>query len=194
MISHAIEQGSFQKEPFPYYVSAQALTEEASVSLLNWLESDAPWQLVETEFYEQYEFSFLNIGLPPTVATLLDRHNIQRIKEFVQTTFDVTLSDRIEMTAHKLLAGQRIRLHNDFIPGEETHRVLVQLNRGWDDANGGLLIFFNSNDPADIHRVLRPVHNSCAAFEISPDSNHAVTTIHGGERFTLVYSFYKSLL
>jgi Rps23 Pro-64 3,4-dihydroxylase Tpa1-like proline 4-hydroxylase len=193
LISDSIDKGSYQKAPFPYYISTEALTKEAGDSLLGWLESDAPWQLVEAGFYEQYEFSFFSVNLPSNIATLIEKRNLERVKGLVQEAFGVVLSDRIDVTAHKLLKGQRIRLHNDYIPGEETHRVLVQLNRGWDDANGGLLMFFNSSDPADIHRVLRPNHNSCVAFEISPNSNHAVTTIHGGERFTLVYSFYKSL-
>ena len=193
MISDAIEKGSYQKAPFPYYISEEALTKETGDSLLGWFESDAPWQLVETGFYEQYEFSFFSVDIPSSIAALIDKRNLERVKGLVQDAFGVVLSDRIDVTAHKLLPGQRIRLHNDYIPGEETHRVLVQLNRGWDDENGGLLMFFNSSDPADIHRVLRPSHNSCVAFEVSPDSNHAVTTIHGGERFTLVFSFYKSL-
>jgi len=193
LISDVIDKGSYQSTPFPYYISEEALTKEASESLLGWLESDAPWQLVETGFYEQYEFSFFSMDLPSSIAALIDKPNLESVKGLVQDAFGVALSDRIDVTAHKLLPGQRIRLHNDYIPEAETHRVLVQLNRGWDDENGGLLMFFNSSDPADIHRVLRPSHNSCVAFEISPDSNHAVTTIHGGERFTLVYSFYKSL-
>lgn len=192
MISDAIDKGSYQSTPFPYYISEEALTKEAGDSLLDWFGSDAPWQLVETEFYEQYEFSFFSVDLPSIIAAIIDKPNLERVKGLVQDEFGVVLSDRMDVTAHKLLPGQRIRLHNDYIPDAETHRVLVQLNRGWDDGNGGLLMFFNSNDPADIHRVLRPSHNSCVAFEISPDSNHAVTTIHGGERFTLVYSFYKS--
>jgi Rps23 Pro-64 3,4-dihydroxylase Tpa1-like proline 4-hydroxylase len=193
LIADAIAKGSYQKAPFPYYISEEALTKKAGDSLLDWFGSDAPWKLVETGFYEQYEFSFFSADLPSIIAALIDRPNLERVKGLVQDTFGVVLSDRMDVTAHKLLPGQRIRLHNDYIPGEETHRVLVQLNRGWDDENGGLLMFFNSSDPADIHKVLRPNHNSCTAFEISPDSNHAVTTIHGGERFTLVYSFYKSL-
>ncbi len=74
--------------------------------------------------------------------------------------------------------------------GEATHRVLVQLNRGWRDDQGGFLMFFNSGDPADVHRVFSPTHDSVVGFAISEDSHHAVSTIHGGERFTLVFSFY----
>jgi hypothetical protein len=55
---------------------------------------------------------------------------------------------------------------------------------------GGFLLFFNRADPADVHRIFLPIHNSLVGFAISPDSNHAVSTIHDGERFTLVYSFY----
>ena len=86
--------------------------------------------------------------------------------------------------------GQRIRLHNDFIAGAETHRLMIQLNQGWKDENGGFLLFFNSADASDLHKVFRPVHNSAVGFAISPESYHAVSTLHAGERFTLVYSFY----
>ena len=51
-------------------------------------------------------------------------------------------------------------------------------------------MFFNSEDPSDMHRVISPVHDSVVGFAISEDSNHAVSTIHGGERFTIVFSFY----
>ena len=101
------------------------------------------------------------------------------------------MSERIDITAHQLVPGQRIRLHNDFIPGYETHRLLIQLNQGWDVANGGLLMFFNSADPADIHKIFLPLHNSAVVFAISASSYHAVTPLSGGERFTLVYSFYE---
>jgi Rps23 Pro-64 3,4-dihydroxylase Tpa1-like proline 4-hydroxylase len=113
------------------------------------------------------------------------------IKQFEELFF-VKLTDQVDVTAHKLIKGHTIRLHNDFIPGQETHRLLIQLNRNWKDENGGFLLFFNSSDPQDIHRVIRPIHNSSAGFAISPKSNHAVSTIHDGERYTLVYSFYAT--
>ena len=94
-----------------------------------------------------------------------------------------------EVTAHKLLPGQTIRVHNDHRPRGETHRLLVQLNRGWDDEQGGLLLLFGSAAADDVRRILRPTHRSATAFEISPKSFHAVSTIRRGERYTLVYSF-----
>ena len=177
-------------KPFDYFVSPQALRDDLSTRLLNWLEGEAPWRLVETAFYEQYEFSFWDVNLPPGLLVFLEPILLSGLKTKVEDLFKVQLGNDIDVAAHKLIPGQRIRIHNDFIDGEKTYRLLIQLNRGCKDDDGGLLLLFNSSDPADIHKALRPIHNSAIGFVVSPISNHAVSTIHGGERFTLVYSFY----
>jgi len=192
VIASEIAKGNFFDSPFPYFIAGKGLTDEASMLLLDWFQSEAPWNLVEAEFYEQYEFNLHEVNLPVAVKPVLQICSLLRIKNFVEATFKVQLTDRIDLTAHKLLLGQKIRIHNDFIPGAETHRVLIQLNRGWNDANGGLLMFFNSEEASDIHRAFRPLHNSCVAFAISERSFHAVSTIRASERYTLVYSFYES--
>lgn len=177
-------------EPFSYAVSARAFDDVVSAAILAWLESGAPWKLVETDFYEQFEFNFLDAEVPAGLTFLREQAFIESLASEIGKLFGVSLSDRVDATAHRLLPGQRIRIHNDFISEAETHRLLIQLNRGWEDGDGGFLLFFNSPDPADVHKVFRPIHNSAIAFAISPDSHHAVTTVHGGERYTLVYSFY----
>jgi Rps23 Pro-64 3,4-dihydroxylase Tpa1-like proline 4-hydroxylase len=176
--------------PFQYFISPEAFTADVSQIILEWLETDGPWRLVETDFYEQFEFSFWDVQLPPHLSFLQDQNLLDDLKTKVASLFRVEFSERVDFTAHKLIPGQRIRIHNDFILGRETHRLLIQLNRNWRDEHGGLLLFFNSSDPADIHKIFRPFHNSLVGFAISPASHHAVSTIHGGERFTLVYSFY----
>jgi Rps23 Pro-64 3,4-dihydroxylase Tpa1-like proline 4-hydroxylase len=176
--------------PFDYFVSPEALDENLSTRALSWLETEAPWKLVETDFYEQYEFSFWDIELPRQLEVLRDSTFLNSLKEQVGNLFTLELGDDIDVAAHKLIPGQRIRLHNDFISGHETARLLIQLNRDWHDKNGGLLLFFNSGDPVDVHKAFRPIHNTAVGFAVSPTSNHAVTTIHSAERFTLVYSFY----
>src|SRR5262249_17349850 len=155
-----------------------------------WLETEAPWALVRADFYEQYEFSLAEVSLPSHLGFLTRRPFLDDLRSKVECIFGVQLGEEIDCTFHKLIPGQRIRIHNDFIPGRETHRVLVQLNRGWHDDQGGFLMFFYSQDPAEIHRIFSPAHDSVVGFAISEDSNHAVSTIHGGERFTLVFSFY----
>src|SRR5262245_26627313 len=164
-------------EPFPYLVSPEALNPEVSLTVLTWFEAHAPWKLVETDFYEQFEFNLWDVQLPANLAFVRASSFIAAIKKRMAERFDAHLSDRLDITAHKLVPGQRIRLHNDFIPGAETHRLLIQLNRSWQDDNGGLLLFFNSADPTDIHKIFSPVHNSAVGFAITATSYHAWSTI-----------------
>lgn len=177
-------------EPFQYFTAVEGFSEGVSSAILEWLETEAPWELVEADFYEQYEFSLSGVSPPPHLEFLTGKPFLDDLRSKVEQIFDAQLGNRIDCTFHKLVPGQRIRIHNDFIPGEETHRVLVQLNRGWHDDQGGFLMFFNSQDPSDLHKVFSPVHDSVVGFAISEDSNHAVSTTYGGERFTLVFSFY----
>jgi Rps23 Pro-64 3,4-dihydroxylase Tpa1-like proline 4-hydroxylase len=180
------------REPFTYGIVQRALKNEDSEALLKWLETDAPWQLRIASFYEQYEFSILDAELPNSLNLLFSFKSIAALRQNIEKTFETELDDKVDITVHKLVRGQRIRIHNDYIPGQETHRLLIQLNRGWSDSNGGALIFFNSQNADDIHRIFRPLHNTGVLFEISPKSLHAVSPIEGGERYTLVFSFYNN--
>lgn len=177
-------------KPFPYFTATEGFGKDVSSAILERLESEASWELSETDFYEQYELSLSRGQTPPHLGFLTARRFLDDLRAKVERIFGVLLEDRVDCTVHKLIPGQRIRIHNDFIPGEETHRVLVQLNRGWQDDQGGFLMLFSSQDAADVHRVFSPVHDSVVGFAISEASNHAVSMIYGGERFTLVFSFY----
>lgn len=178
-------------EPFRYFLSTEALDPCVTNHILSWFETNAPWKLVVADFYEQFEFSLRDVGIPTGLSFLRDTSFLGAIRRRVGDLFGVNLREGVNITAHKLVPGQRIRLHNDFIPGAETHRLLIQFNRGWNDENGGFLLFFNSANPADIHKIFRLVHNSAVGFAITATSYHAVSTLHAGERFTLVYSFYE---
>lgn len=177
-------------QPFPHFVSPVAFADEIGESTLDWLESNPPWKLVETDFYEQFEFSFWEVTLPSAISFLMDQSFLAAIKSQMEQQFNVRLSESFDFTAHKLIPGQTIRIHNDFIPGQETHRLLIQLNRKWRDSDGGYLLFFDGPRAEDLSKIFRPTHNSAIGFEISRESNHAVSTVHRGERFTLVFSFY----
>jgi len=176
--------------PFEFFVSPEALGDHLSTRILDWLETKAPWSLVVTDFYEQYEFSLWDVEVPSQLRVLLEPSFLSELKRKVADLFEAELTNDIDVAAHKLIPGQRIRIHNDLISGEKTYRLLIQLNRDCKDEDGGLLLIFNSSDPAHIHKAFRPIHNSAIGFVVSHRSNHAVSTIHGGERFTLVYSFY----
>lgn len=177
--------------PFPHALQEQAISETDSQVILNWFETSAPWRLKVAEFYQQYEFSFHDMQLPEQIAKIFSKAAVSMLRNNIESSFEVELSDKVDITAHKLIGSQVIKIHNDFIPGQESHRALIQLNRGWAEENGGILMLFANNNPESLHSAFLPLHNTAFAFEISPSSFHAVSTINSGERFTVVFSFYK---
>jgi Rps23 Pro-64 3,4-dihydroxylase Tpa1-like proline 4-hydroxylase len=176
--------------PFPHASVPAILASKESSLALSWLRSEAPWELRIESFYEQYEFSLLSAEVPVKLRGLISSSFVDELREFLQAS--VGAPDElalVDISAHKLVSGQTIRIHNDFIGAEETHRVLVQLNDGWNAQNGGILMLFGSHRPEDVTATILPLHGSGFVFEISSRSFHAVSTIKSGERFTLVYTF-----
>ena len=164
--------------------------QELISSSLTWLESEARWKLVQADFYEQYELCWTEDRLPTALSLLTGSTFLEAMREEVGDLFNRTFAPTVEWSIHKLMSGQRIRIHNDLLTGGETHRAILHLNRGWSISRGGFLMLFNSADPADVHRVLMPLAGSVVGFEISEKSNHAVSMVLDGERFAVVYSFY----
>lgn len=178
--------------PFSHAVAPRLLDDETAATALEWFENGAPWSLKFASFYEQYECNLHEGDLPERITPLVGSEFVSELVRHMLNPISDSDLELTEVNAHKLIGGQTIRVHNDYIEGEETHRVLVQLNRGWSDANGGMLMLFAGPRAEDVARVVRPTHASAISFEISPKSFHAVSTIHSGERFTLVYSFKRS--
>ena len=188
-MSLALIEAQVRTVPFAHATHAAPLPAELCEAALSWMESVAPWRLRVASFYEQWELHLSSDDLPAALQPLLAAETVDALQRLMLVPFaDVPLT-LTEISAHKLLPGQTIRVHNDHRPKGETHRLLLQLNRGWDDEQGGLLLLFGSGAADDVRRVLRPTHCSAFAFEISPQSFHAVSTIKRGERYTLVYSF-----
>jgi hypothetical protein len=175
--------------PYPHTTSIYALPASEAGRTLDWMRSEAPWRLKVASFYEQWELPIDSKILPPNLHHLSEPAFVELLVEKLLRPITSKALTLVEITAHKLVIGQTIRIHNDFIEGGETHRLLIQFNTGWQDEQGGMLLLFGSASSKDVRRILRPVHGSGLAFEISPSSFHGVSTIHKGERFTLVYSF-----
>jgi Rps23 Pro-64 3,4-dihydroxylase Tpa1-like proline 4-hydroxylase len=176
--------------PFPTIRVPAVLPTILADDVLRWFENGAPWSLKETEFYEQYEFSLLGTLLPPAAACLASGEFASSIASELRDRLNV--NGRLEITeiaAHRLSPQQTIKMHNDYLSGEETHRLLIHLNAGWTAEMGGLLMLFAGERPEDVTDIIRPVHRSGFAFEISPHSYHAVSTIRSGDRYTVVYTF-----
>ena len=178
------------KHPFPYFIATAILDEDFVSSLLSWFEVAASWKLVETDFYEQHELDGSGDELQTPLAFLTNQGFLEKVRQEAGDLFGLSFSHQVEWAVHKLLPGQRIRIHNDLLTGGETHRVILHINRRWNLSQGGFLMFFNSPNPADIHRVLMPLNGSLVGFEISEKSSHAVSLVLDGERFAIVYSLY----
>lgn len=178
-----------QNTPFPHFSAISVLNNQLEVKLYNWFQSTAEWNLVETDFYEQYEFSLLNIDLPEDLKCLIESDFLNIIENQFTKSFNVEGFKLVDVVAHKLVNSQHIGVHNDFINGEETHRMLIQINPNWKEENGGYLLLFNSSDSKDMAKVVSPINNTAFGFEISKKSNHAVSKIYDFTRFTIVYTF-----
>ena len=185
----ALSLADLRREPFPYALFDSVFPFATVDSLLKWLENTELWKFVKTEFYEQYEFGLDHVPLPLIAQFLIDPAFKSVLRDRMEELFEVPLSPCVGVLAHKLVSGQRIGMHNDMRCGGESHRLTVQLNRGLTEGDGGYFMLFNSSDVWDIHRILKPVHNSALAFAISEKSHHAVTVQHRATRFTLVFSF-----
>lgn len=185
----AVHKADLRTEPFPHVTHPAPLPAMLCAAALTWMETTAPWRLRIASFYEQWELHLEPSVLPVELTAILATETIDRLRTEILTPLTNARLSLTEITAHKLVPGQTIRVHNDYLDGGESHRLLIQLNRGWDDAQGGLLMLFGSASPEDVRRILRPVNRSAMAFQISPQSFHAVSTIRQGHRYTLVYSF-----
>jgi Rps23 Pro-64 3,4-dihydroxylase Tpa1-like proline 4-hydroxylase len=178
-------------EPFPHLSAPGILSDNVADQVLGWLREQAPWRLRIAEFYEQYEFSLLSDSVPEAFRPLTAPRFFKAVTESLQSVFGLAAKlGIVDVSAHRLVPGQTIRIHNDHTGGgAETHRLLIQLNRGWRPEDGGLLVLFGSHAPEDVRRVIVPKHGDGLAFEISSRSFHAVSQVKQGERYTLVYSF-----
>lgn len=185
-----LSNARLEMAPFPFSVLPEALCSEVEQSTLSWFECAAPWNLTEESFYSQHEFDMRDVELPSGVAQLAAHTTIAEMRDLISELFNRRLRAAVDITAHRLTKGQRIRIHNDHLKGGETHRLIVQLNRGWSAGDGGYLMLFGGGEPEDVRVVLAPLSRQAVIFEISRRSHHAVSEVARGERYSIVYSFH----
>jgi Rps23 Pro-64 3,4-dihydroxylase Tpa1-like proline 4-hydroxylase len=174
--------------PYPHIVSPRFYTEAFAETLLDWLESLQDWHLKEGILFEQYELGFSRFTHCKEIEGLWDGAVLARLRDAVTLAIGQPVSGRINIHAHKLVPGQFTNIHTDMIP-EETHRLVVQLNRGRADDSGGNLMLLTGSRPADISVVFKQNSNSAVGFKLGAESFHAVGRVKEGTRFTVIYTF-----
>lgn len=175
-------------DPFTHALVLDCIDDETLLACNDWFSDGAPWKLAKTDFYEQYEFD-LRDAQHWLVARLSGTTAISKIVSEMELLFKCRFTDDFSVTAHKLVNGQQIGIHNDWIEGQETHRLVVHLGRWSTAADGGLLTVLAGPAAADAVRLIKPLPRSGFAFQISPTSYHAISTVHNDDRYSLVYSF-----
>lgn len=180
-------------DPFPHVLLKEFFDRETAGALLRWFATDAEWKLQESHFYLQYACANLYAGMPPQCRAALGPDALDAVRCYMERQFDVRITPtRVYVSAHKLLPGQGIGIHSDQPSGgTETHRFIVHINAGFEDAYGGHLILFRRKDMSEIAQIVRPIHNSAVGFELSAGSFHAVNDVMGGVRYSLIFSFWR---
>jgi hypothetical protein len=162
-------------------------------ALLAWLET-RPWRSVGLDGYDGYcDMPLTASNLPESLSGLVAHDFLIELRQLMAQFFAIESSGPVRVTAHRILTGGALSAHTDVSQIRFTHRLLVQLNRGWNPASGGLLCL-HAGDPHSSEETLRktvtPIHRSGFAFAISQRSFHSVTPVLHGQRFTLSYTFY----
>ncbi len=173
-------------QPFTHAWIPQLFPQSANERILDWLECDDHWKLIETDFYCQYEFDLNSKTLPKELSFLNSRDTLSQLETWLQKSFKTNEIFTSEIAVHRLDEGQGIGLHNDCSDTNEVVRLLLQFNRG---LVGGELALFNNHLPESICRIIKPIHSTALAFAITQESYHAVHKVEEGSRFTIVYSF-----
>jgi Rps23 Pro-64 3,4-dihydroxylase Tpa1-like proline 4-hydroxylase len=190
----AFDRAAIDPKPFLHFFAPSFIHNMLADRLLTWLEHDASWFPKNIQgFYESYDISLRNYVLPEELAFLTNEEFLGDVRSKVGDLMHARLGSKIDITAHKLISGQHIGIHSDFGTFKQTHRLLVQLNRGWSSDKGGILMLLHEERPSDLtscDRLFLPDHRSAVCFEISPRSFHAVSTVNNGDRYTLCISFY----
>ena len=184
-----LDAAEAQELPFRHFSCTEVLSNGLENDLHKWFEQTDAWGLTDMDFYTQFEFSLFDVDLPSNLQTLIAPETVNVVRSKFVELFGLQQLDLAGVTAHKLIDGHKIGVHNDFIGKEETHRMVLQINPGWNEEYGGYLMIFSSPDPEDVVKLVQPLNNTAFGFEISNDSYHAVSTVRNYSRYTLVYTF-----
>ena len=83
--------------PFRYFLTERCLLPEFEEALLAWFERDAPWTLVETDFYEQFEFDLRDADLPAPLGALVEPGMLDRLRRTMEAALDTRLGPQVHV-------------------------------------------------------------------------------------------------
>lgn len=182
-------EGVADSTPFPHAVLPGILPENVANEAAKWLATEAAWRLETSSFYKQFGCRNVDALAQRMPADLCDAL-AARLGELFSASLS---SERARLTAHRLVPGQGIGIHNDDpSSGSETHRLVITFTLDHADHHGGHLVLFHQRDPTAVARVIRPLSGVGVAFPLSSRSWHAVAEVTRGSRYSLIFSFWEA--
>jgi Rps23 Pro-64 3,4-dihydroxylase Tpa1-like proline 4-hydroxylase len=179
--------------PFPFAVFPAYFEEATAATLLDRIDAITDWGLLDVSLSQLYQHRF---NTRARDSDVLPENLLMDVRKSVEAGLNTQLSGATLVYAHCLRPGSSIRLHTDDPANPKssgiTHRLIVHLNRHWNEDCGGQLVFFGSRNPRDVRKVFPALHNYAVAFALSCRSYHGVTEVHGGPRYTMIFSFWTS--
>jgi Rps23 Pro-64 3,4-dihydroxylase Tpa1-like proline 4-hydroxylase len=180
-------------QPFPFAVFPAYFEEATAATLLDRIDAITEWRLLDVSLSQLYQHRF---DTRARDSDVLPKSLLMGVRKSVEAGLNTQLSDATLVYAHCLRPGSSIGLHTDDPANSKssgiTHRLVVHLNRHWNEDCGGQLVFFGSRDPHDVRQVFPALHNYAVAFALSDRSYHGVTEVRSGLRYTMIFSLSKS--
>jgi Rps23 Pro-64 3,4-dihydroxylase Tpa1-like proline 4-hydroxylase len=178
--------------PFKHFAIKDCLAKSDGDKILQWFETAAVWKdRGIPDFYSMNVLELTDAELPHDIQWINHPDWLCKLRSDLERLFSRKLLGPIKIDAHIMTPGHKIGIHTDFGFTKQTHRLVIQLNRGWTVTNGGRLVLLPERSPKEStekQKIYLPLHCSAVGFEISDRSYHAVTPILSGERYTLCYS------
>jgi len=168
-------------EPVRHLHLVRALPVEIADALRDSLEKATSWFHVRQSFYEVDVLANLDresIFRRPEVAVLLGR-----VRDCAESELGLRLSRRAQLHVHRFTKGTGAGLHSD--SGESGARLVVFLEGGWQEGDGGELLLVNNGGVRG--KLISPRHNTAVLFLTEAGSLHAVTEQRSGVRYSLVF-------
>lgn len=183
----------FRRKPFLHFYQPAFIGADLAGQLLDWFEQTTLWQpRREEDFYEVADFNLSQSPVPKPFRHLSGR----RLREYLLSCIAPHcpgLNGEVDVTAHRLTSGEKIKIHTDNGPLRQRFRIIIQVNREWSVRHGGLIMLFSTDTPdvdASDHTIYLPENGSAWGFRISAKSFHAVSPVQDNIRYSLTYTFY----
>ncbi len=182
-----------QKIPFLHFFAPDFVSRQMGTDILNWFKQSDLWVPRQVkDFYEVADFNLEKSTIPTRYNFLKEPALVETLVNFVRP-FHPEVNGKVDITAHRLANSEKIKIHTDHGELCQQFRIIIQFNEHWTINNGGLVMLFDSDEPAPdaaSTRIYLPMHCSAWGFTISPHSYHAVSPVHNNTRYSLTYTFY----